>query len=172
MNARLERLADQHEIRDVIYSYCRGIDRRDFALVRDCFHADATDDHGDQCRSVDEFIDYVQVAVSRYERTMHFIGNVLVAVDGDTARAESYAIAYHRLGANERKPERDYVVGLRYVDDFERRDGQWRIATRVCVFEWSRVDVVASTAWALSPRAAVGHADRSDLIYRPTLRVE
>ena len=66
---------------------------------------------------------------------MHFIGNVLVEPDGDRARAETYLVAYHHLRASTTKPERDYLVGLRYVDDFERRAGEWRIAARICVFE-------------------------------------
>ena len=78
---------------------------------------------------LDDFIAFVQRGLPRFERTMHFIGNVLVEVDGDTARAESYVIAHHRLGASSTKPERDFDVGLRYVDDFERRDGAaWRSA--------------------------------------------
>jgi hypothetical protein len=36
----------------------------------------------------------------------------------------------------------DLVAGLRYVDRFEHRNGEWRIAKRVCVFEWRRTDPV------------------------------
>ena len=34
-------LLDRTEIKDVLYRYARGIDRRDFALVADCYTADA-----------------------------------------------------------------------------------------------------------------------------------
>jgi SnoaL-like domain len=121
--ARLQRLLDQGEIRDVIYRYCRGIDRRQYDLVRSCYHPDAIDDHAGFRGNVDEFISYVAKGLPVYEGTMHFIGNVLIEPDGDQARAESYIVAHHRLAAREAKPERDYVVGLRYVDDFERRNG-------------------------------------------------
>jgi hypothetical protein len=67
--ARLDRLADQQEVRDVIYRYCRGIDRRDYDLVRACYHADATDDHGDYRGGVDGFITYVMAGLPRYEAT-------------------------------------------------------------------------------------------------------
>ena len=40
-DARLARLADRLEIRDVVYRYCRGIDRREYDLVRSCYHHDA-----------------------------------------------------------------------------------------------------------------------------------
>src|ERR1700728_1813314 len=135
---QLARLIDQQEIRDVVYRYCRGIDRRDFDLVRACYQTDAIDDHGDFRGGIENFIAYVKKGLPRIEHTMHFIGNVLVEPDPERtrARAESYIVAYHRLGESRTKPERDDTVGLRYVDDFERRDGGWRIAARVCVFQW------------------------------------
>jgi hypothetical protein len=168
--ARLTRAADQQEIRDVIYRYCRGIDRRAYDLVRSCYHADATDDHGDFRGGVDEFIAYVERGLDRFERTMHFIGNTLIEPAGERARAESYCVAYHHLRASRTKPERDYVVGLRYVDDFERRDGEWRIAARVCVFEWSRIDPLAPDGWTPSDTAARGQRDSTDVVFVASIR--
>ena len=173
--ARLQQLADQQEIRDVVYRYCRGIDRRDFDLVRSCYHADATDDHGDFRGGIDEFIAYVQRTIVRFERTMHFVGNVLIEPVGDSARAESYAVAYHRIAASRsqggrNRPARDFITGFRYVDDFDRRSGEWRIATRVVAAEWSRVDVVDSTGWVPPAAATVGRADKDDVVFAPSLR--
>ena len=31
----------------------------------------------------------------------------------------------------------DMAMGLRYVDRFERRDGEWRITKRICAFDWA-----------------------------------
>jgi hypothetical protein len=168
--ARLANLADQQDIRGVIYRYCRGIDRRDFALVRSCYHADATDDHGDFRGTVNEFITYVQGTLPRYERTMHFIGNVLVEVDGDDARSESYVVAYHRLPASSSKPERDFVVNLRYVDDFERRAGEWRIATRVCAVDFARLDPVPSGGWQAGAETTQGQFGAGDAVFAASLR--
>jgi ketosteroid isomerase-like protein len=168
-DTRLDRLADEAEVRAVVYRYCRGIDRRDYDLVRSCYHPDASDDHGDFRGGVDDFLAYVAAGLPRFERTMHFIGNVLVDVDGDTARAESYLVAYHHLAASRTKPERDYTVGLRYVDDFERRAGRWAIAARVCVFEWSRIDPVAPGGWTPAATATLGRPDRSDAVFAPSL---
>lgn len=166
---RTARVVDQQEIADVIYRYCRGIDRRDYDLVRSCYHPDAIDDHGDFRGGVDDFIAHVRSTLGRFERTMHFIGNLLVQPDGDRARVESYCIAHHHLAASRTKPERDFNVGLRYVDDFERRDGQWRIAARVCAFEWSRIDSVAPDGWTPADTATRGHADASDVVFVPSL---
>ena len=167
--AKIQRLIDSQEIRDVIYRYCRGIDRRDEDLVRSCYHPDAIDDHGDYRGDVDGFLAYVAKGMTAFDRTMHFIGNLIVEVDGDVARAESYLVAYHHLLQSSSKPERDYVVGLRYVDDFERRNGEWRIATRICVFEWSRIDPVAPGGSRPSLDAALGQPDASDLVFAASL---
>jgi SnoaL-like domain len=140
--ARVARMLDHHEIREVLLRYCRGIDRRDYDLVRSCYHPDATDDHGD------------------------FRGGV---GDAGRARAESYLVAHHHLAASRTKPERDFVAGLRCVDDLERRNGEWRIAARVCAFEWSRIDPVAPNGWSPVPGATVGRCDRSDVVYAPSI---
>jgi len=168
--ARVERVINQQEIRDVVYRYCRGIDRRDYDLVRNCYHPDAIDDHGDFRGGVEEFISYVERGLPRFERTMHFIGNVLVEPDGGRARAESYIVAHHHLSKSRTKPERDFVVGLRYVDDFERREGEWRIAARVCVFEWARIDPVAPDGWAPAEVATTGRVDGSDPVFAPSVK--
>ncbi len=167
--ARLQRVIDQQEIRDVVYRYCRGIDRREYDLVRSCYHPDAIDDHGNFRGSVDAFLTHAQQSLAHFERTMHLIGNVLVEPLGAEARCESYAVAYHRLCATRTKPERDFVVGLRYVDDFERRDGTWRIASRVCAFEWSRIDPVAPGGWVPTGSAVVGQIDGSDVVFAAKL---
>ena len=166
---RLHRTLDQQEIADVIHRYCRGIDRCDFDLVRSCYHPDGIDDHGDFRGGVEDFIAYVQRTLPTFERTMHFIGNVLVEPRGDAARAESYIVAHHHLRESRSKPERDYTVGLRYVDDFGRRLGEWRIAARVCVFEWSRIDPVAPGGWSPADSATLGVRDHADAVFWPSV---
>jgi 3-phenylpropionate/cinnamic acid dioxygenase small subunit len=166
---RLERLLAKQDIRDVLYRYCRGVDRRDFDLIRSCYHPDATDDHGEYVGDVDGFIAHVQANIVRFERTMHFLGNILIEVDGPRARSEAYAIAHHHLRAGHQKPERDFLVWLRYVDDFERREGEWRIACRVCIFEWSRIDAVNPSAYQFGETHRRGRADHEDVVFARSL---
>ena len=137
----LEKLLARQEIADVITRYARGIDRLDFDLVRSCYHSDAYDDHGSMKGSVEEFIESARTFLPRFAATMHFLGNMLIEVDGDVARAETYAVAYHRL-LNSDGSGKDDIWGIRYVDRFEARNGDWRIAYRVVAQEWRRVDSV------------------------------
>ncbi|MHB8465968.1 MAG: nuclear transport factor 2 family protein [Acidimicrobiales bacterium] len=172
MRTDQDRMADllaQGEIRDVLFRYCRGIDRRRYDLVRSCYHADATDDHGDYAGGLDGFITHAETNLPRFVRTMHFLGNILIEVEGRRARSEAYCLAFHHLRANDRKPARDFVVGLRYVDDFEDRGDGWRIASRVCVFEWTRIDAVADGGYEFPARAHLGRFGSDDVVFASVL---
>jgi hypothetical protein len=160
----VEQLCDRQEIADVLLRYARGIDRFDLELVRSCYHPDAYDDHGDVKGSVDVFLAGAATFLPRFEATMHFLGNMLIELDGDVARAETYAIAYHRqlLGDG---AGRDDVSGIRYVDRFERRDGAWKIAYRVVVTEWRRVDPVPAGRVRGGGAGQWGSRDGADAIY-------
>jgi len=164
----LAALLDEREIERVILRYCRGIDRMDRALVRSCYHDDARDVHGSFDGGVDAFLDFCFRLLARYSSTMHFVGNRLVELSPsrprERARAETYGIAFHR--GDPAIPERNLVTGFRYVDRFEHRAGEWRIAQRVATTEWVRVD--APEHWWEAPETLLrGRRDRSDPIYEP-----
>ncbi len=145
-SGRLHELLDRRDIEDVVFRYCRGIDRIDRELVRSCYHPDASDDHGSFRGSVDEFLDWVFRLLARYSQTMHFVGNVLVELEGDVAAAETYGIAFHRSERNE--PQLNLMTGFRYLDRFEKRDGAWKIADRRVVIDWTRASLPGE-AWSL-----------------------
>lgn len=136
----LVELIAKERIRDVLCRYSRGVDRKDFELVRSCYHPDATDNHGDYDGDIDGFMEFLPGAVARFEHTMHFLGNMIIDVQGSIAHAETYAIGLHRLPPRPGKLNRDITLMLRYVDVLEERDGEWRILRRVCTYDWSRLD--------------------------------
>lgn len=159
----IERLIARQQIADVIYRYARGIDRMDFDLVRSCYHADAYDDHGSFAGTVEEFIAAARAFLARWTATQHFMGNMLIEFEGTVARAETYAVAYHRR-EDEAGNGKDDIMGIRYVDRFEQRDGLWKIAYRVVATEWRRVDAVSGARG----RGAVGvwgRRDEGDVIH-------
>lgn len=146
----VRRLLDEAAIRRVHLDYCRGVDRRDWDLVRSCYHADAVDHHGPFTGGVAEFIEWaLEVSVSVVSTT-HFVGNQIVDVRGDVAWHEAYCRAFHRLIATDVEPAVDWVVNVRYLDRMERRDGRWKIADRLVVHDSDRRDLVAGTG-ELSP---------------------
>ena len=156
-------LIARQEIADVIYRYARGIDRLDFDLVRACYHPDAYDDHGSMKGTVEEFISAAASFLTRWTVTQHFMGNMLIEVDGARARAETYAVAYHRREDADGNGKDD-VMGIRYVDRFEHRDGAWKIAHRVVATEWRRVDAVKG-ARGRGEIGVWGRRDGDDVIH-------
>lgn len=161
-------MTDHEQIRTVVYRYARAIDRRDFDSVRSCYHADATDDHGDYRGGVDGFIEFVREQLARWSVTSHFIGNVLMEIDGDRARVESYAHVTHRGLPRPDGSVRDLTSGVRYVDDFERREGEWRIAARVVVNDWNRVTLITDEASLAPTNYTRPLPFPDDPVYRPT----
>ena len=61
-------------------------------------------------------------------------------------------------------PRGNLMTGFRYVDRFERRAGDWRIAKRVAVTEWSRIDD-REQWWPIPDGMLTGRRDRTDAIY-------
>lgn len=146
-----DELVDRELIRDIVQRYARGVDRRDFELVRSCYHHDAIDEHGSYRGGVDGFIEFLRQQLARWSVTQHVIGNSLIEFDGDRAHVETYAVAYHRTLPTPDRPVSDVTAGCRYVDVMEKRDSTWGIVHRIVVMDWSRVDEV--DRGSVNPRA-------------------
>jgi hypothetical protein len=125
-------LKDRQEIYDCLVRYCRGVDRLDRALLASAYHPDAIDDHGLYVGPVGGFIDWVfDLHGTHQVRTQHIITNHFCDLVGDTAHAETY----HIMRSLNRQAPFHFTNHGRYVDRFERREGRWAIAARVCVVD-------------------------------------
>ena len=162
----LAELLAREQIGDVIKQLARGTDRLDEALMASCYHPDGTDDHNVFRGSGTEFARWVVETLDFFEATMHFIASPFITIDGDTAHTDTYCVAHH-VSAPDAGDQSDLVLGLRYVDRFERRDGRWLIAARVCAFDWSyRIPFDAASRYVFEPGWTVGARDRSDITYQ------
>lgn len=131
--AALQTLLDREAIRDCLYRYCRGIDRCDEAALRSAYWPDATDCHGAWKGSATGFIDQALTKLRQGGRRVHQISNILIELAGDVAAVESSFIA---LQSTATQPGRETFLCGRYVDRFERRQGEWRVADRTVVYDW------------------------------------
>jgi 3-phenylpropionate/cinnamic acid dioxygenase small subunit len=136
---KLQEALDQMAIREILVRYCRGIDRGIKPLVNSIYHDDSTDDHGTYNGPGQEFAD---VVVDRMDATgvigQHNVTNVLIEIDGNSARGESYFITYNPE-ADEKTGEGGLMLVLgRYLDTFEKRMGEWRILTRKVVIDYAQ----------------------------------
>ncbi|MEM7217638.1 MAG: nuclear transport factor 2 family protein [Pseudomonadota bacterium] len=140
----LQQLSDIQEIRDVALRYCRGVDRLDEALMKSAYWEDATDDHGVYVGPAHPFVEHCMVSHERYRSTSHRIMNhaIELAPDGVHARGEIYNLT-HLLHRDE--PRLDVWQG-RYLDDYEKRNGEWRLSARVCVHEGTHSQLVTPMA--------------------------
>lgn len=128
----LDMLATRMALEDLAGRYARAIDRRDMALLRSVYHPDALDEHGTAYQGdVDGFIAAMPGLMANYEVTQHQIHSKVFAIDGDRADGELYFTAYHRV----KEPAQHLVVHGRYLDNYERRQGEWKIAHRRLVWD-------------------------------------
>ncbi len=152
------------EIADVVLRYCRGVDRLDLALVRSCYHDGGIDHHTGFDGDADRYVEWLRGLLPRFSGTMHMVGNQLIEVDGDVARSETYGTAHH-WGEPIDDPTLNFVTGFRYVDRMERRNGEWRIAERWAVREWTR-SIPAETVRPREGEGPTGRRDGTDPVYQ------
>ncbi len=161
---RLDELCCRHEIEQVILQLARATDRRDPEAIRACYHADAFDDHGAFQGSPAEFADWVPKALAPFAATQHVLAPPRIEREGEVAYSETYCTAHHVFPPSDPGGERDSVMGLRYLDRFERRGGVWRIARRTCVWDYTYI-VPISDKWPLGEGFRLGRAGRDDPSY-------
>lgn len=133
----LQDLLDREAIRDCLHRYCRGIDRCDEACLRSVYWPDATDRHGPYQGSATGFVEWALDKLKTSGRMVHMLSNILIDLRGEAAGVESY---FHALQADrdaQGQPQETMLCG-RYIDRFEKRQGQWRIAERTVVYDWMR----------------------------------
>jgi hypothetical protein len=165
--ASLQALLDREAIRDCLYRYCRGIDRCDEAALRSAYWEDATDCHGAWNGSASGFIDQALAKLRQGGRRVHQITPVLNDLHGDAAAVES---SFFALQATAAQPEHQTFLCGRYVDRFERRAGQWRVAARTVVYDWieerARPELARDDPALFGPRQPNGLAAPDDMVYR------
>lgn len=133
--AHLERLLDRQDIHDCLIRFSRGMDRFDRDLFLSAFHPDATIAAGDFVGGPKALYDWASPMHEQGQvATQHDLLNNTCEIDGDTAHCETY---YIFIGRN--RDESNWIAGGRYLDRLERRSGEWRIALRTNVIEWSGI---------------------------------
>jgi hypothetical protein len=165
----LPTLASRAAIADVVGRYCHNIDRRLWQEMAQCFHSDATYRFGHIEGGWEDFVRAARAVIDPLRISHHQLGTMLIRVDGDVASSETYFTAYHRVPADApidapfagTGEEYDVILAGRYIDRFERRRGDWRIAHRIGVTDWRRDAPAADAGLFEQPPAWRGsvHAD-------------
>jgi len=125
----LEELEARTAIEDCLKRFARAVDRQDWALARTLYHDDAFDDHGFFKGPPDAFLAHIAKMHAEQEHSMHFNTNVLIEFQAtDRAFVETYVLVLQRFR------DRRVTASARYLDRFEKRKDEWRVAHRVLVF--------------------------------------
>lgn len=177
-------LQDRQAIHDCLMTYSRAVDRLDRELLLSIYHPDAIDDHGVFVGRADEFADWaIQMHTKTHLSHQHCVLNYTIDLDGETAHTETY---YMFVGMN-REGEPLAMSGGRYIDRFEKRDGRWGIAARVCVRDWAPLPEIPRSLDASAMTVVKGldartvelmrsgaqpARDRSDVSYQRPLTID
>jgi hypothetical protein len=135
----LRRVADKQAITELLYRYCRAVDRIDVPLGHSIWHDDAVADYGaDYYQGPGKgVIDTICKHHAGLISHSHMVTNVIIDLDGEKAGSEAYVYGTMRM-------ERDgqlMQLGVwgRYLDKWERREGRWGIVSRKVVFDHDEI---------------------------------
>lgn len=137
MDQRLQEMLDHHEIRKTLALYCHACDRGDAELMGSIYTAEGSfDDHGIikgsgqyYARAITSMIEAMTHVIS------HTLGQSIIEVDGDAARAETFFLAF--MTADGEGAPRLSQLGGRFVDHLERAGRSWKIKHRIAVHDLS-----------------------------------
>jgi ketosteroid isomerase-like protein len=167
LDPRLQALLDKDAIATVVQELARGTDRLDAEQIAACYHPDGFDDHNAFRGGPREFAKWVLDVLPHFAATHHFVGQPRIRLEGDVAQVDTYCIAHHLSKPDAGGRQSDLVIGLRYVDRFERRAGIWKIARRVCAFDWTvTLEEAPAAKYVFEQHFTVGRRDRTDVTYR------
>jgi ketosteroid isomerase-like protein len=119
-------MSDDHEaIRALNQRYARAADDRDVDALAALFHADAVIVGARGEQDLDGWLDGMR-GPRAFPTSMHLLGDPLIALEGDTATVDTYAMV-HQLGG---EGQGDMTLGIRYLDQLERSGEGWVIRSR------------------------------------------
>jgi ketosteroid isomerase-like protein len=133
-----QEVIDEFQLRKLVHAYCRAVDRGDIESLRSLYHHDAVDKHGEfSAGTVDQFLEELTAARPYIRAMQHHITTVNFVIAGDAAEGEIDTIAVHTLAG--RDHDVDLLIGGRYLDKYERREGAWKIGKRTIVTDWAQI---------------------------------
>ena len=159
----IQALLDERDLHALAATYMRGLDRLDPLLLRSVFADDATTHYGAFSGGPDEMAEMAMNSLGAYRTTQHFLGQINLALDEDSATGEVYFQAFHQHATE----DFDRFICGRYIDRYARRDRRWLITHRTEVVDWTRTEPIAENYFTARPLTVRGTRDESDLSYRP-----
>lgn len=162
LRATVQQLKDRQDILDVIVRESRGRDRHDTDIIGSCYWPEGADEHGPVPFPATEYPAIAnQGHVGAFSMNQHNLANHTCEIDGDTAYCETYVVgtmlSHDGLTCT--------MAAGRYMDQLEKRGGEWRILWRRSTVETA---MQGDATWLHQPPVKgflKGTRDREDLSY-------
>jgi len=155
--AELGRLLDERAITRLLAWFCHCVDEYDIDGAVSVFAEACVVDYGPGRGGPRHGRTSVGTRIAEgqagFRRTHHQLGQSMIDIEGDTARAETYVTAWHR--------ERDESVSevrLRYLDRLARTSTGWTISSRRV--QANGIVGFAGVEWDYVPRRLVPADDQ------------
>jgi outer membrane murein-binding lipoprotein Lpp len=178
LESDVRQVADDSAILQNELKYTRGLDRHDETLARDAFWPDAVITYGNVV-PVNEIGSWSNSLHSKRAAHKHHVTGLTLDITADTAHEEGYIL----FTADVQRDTRFDTAGIpspgrvlpgskatlgtgRYINRYERRDGQWKMIVHEYVNELS----VSFQPVDLCATACIGSWDTSDLSYQRPLQ--
>jgi len=143
------------------------MDRKDLVLMKSTYWPESTEDHGMFVGLSHDFCSWAcEVQKVTSYKASHYVTNMLVELDGGLAKRET-AFLYTKVPIDGTSVE---LLGGRYRDLCERRDGTWKVLSRTCVWDLAQhLNPVADYAevFGIPPNSNFGSLYPHDPIYDP-----
>ena len=134
LRAIVQGVKDRQDVLDCIQRESRARDRQDLEQIAGCWWEDGVDEHGAVTTGMPDYPAKANLGHGmNFNMTSHNITNHLCELDGDTAYCESYVIG----GLFWLDGKTTTIAFGRYLDQLEKRGGEWRMLTRRCTIEMS-----------------------------------
>ncbi len=135
MEKALQALLDKQEIHELMCRYSRTLDWLDDEGQALCYWPDAEIDYGFFKGKAADFVPFVMDIERASKRRWHMLNSLQIVLHDDShASGECYGLA---TGLNDNDGTmKGNLFGGRYLDEFEKRDGEWRISARRYFMDW------------------------------------
>jgi hypothetical protein len=144
----VQTLKDRQAILDCIMREARGRDRQDVDITASCYWPEGCDEHGPVITPAPDYPARANAGHAAYfAATSHNITNHSCELAGDVAYCETYVVG----GLLSKDEKTCKIAPARYIDQLEKRSGEWRILIRRTVIEMC---VEGDASWLHSPAIA------------------
>lgn len=144
---RLAEPADILALRSIAELYAQAMDRNRPELLDRILTSDAVlEGPGFRLVGIAEIRQAPATLQQRFRAVRHLVHNQPLRIDRERAEGETYATAFHLSDKEDGTPE-VLLWHIRYQDRFRCEQGQWKLAHRVVVLDWTETRLPGAAAF-------------------------